>query len=145
MSCPGNSQHNSLRAQNRSVAVAAQKQQLLLRWNEKAGLPAGCDTLPMDTHSRCKKETGHEEASIARVSRVRTAERRKSSRKNDKVDAQTLARLVRVDPELLRPIRHRGEKAQMALMQIRVRTALVEARTSLVNTPRGLAKSSGSG
>lgn len=66
-----------------------------------------------------------------------------SSRKDDKVDARTLARLARMDPELLHPIRHRGEKAQMDLMQIRVRAALVEARTALVNTLRGLAKSVG--
>jgi transposase len=66
-----------------------------------------------------------------------------SSRKDDKVDAKTLARLARIDPELLRPMRHRGEKAQMDLMQMRVRAALVETRTGLVNTLRGLAKSVG--
>lgn len=66
-----------------------------------------------------------------------------SSRKDDKVDAQTLARLARVDPQLLRPIRHRSEKAQADLMRIRVRAALVETRTGLVNTARGLAKSVG--
>jgi transposase len=66
-----------------------------------------------------------------------------SSRKDDKVDAKTLARLARIDPELLRPIRHRSEQAQMDLMQVRVRAALVETRTSLVNTLRGLAKSVG--
>ena len=49
-----------------------------------------------------------------------------SSRKNDRLDAQTLARLARMDPELLRPIRHRSEKAQGHLMQVRVRSALVE-------------------
>ena len=53
-----------------------------------------------------------------------------SSRKNDRMDAQMLARLARVDPELLRPIRHRSEQAQVDLMVIRVRAALVEARTS---------------
>jgi transposase len=66
-----------------------------------------------------------------------------SSRKDDRMDAQTLARLARVDPQLLRPIQHRSEKAQADLMVIRVRAALVEARTSLVNTARGLAKSLG--
>lgn len=66
-----------------------------------------------------------------------------SSRKDDKVDAQTLARLARADPRLLRPIQHRSEKAQSHLMVIRVRAALVEARTSLVNTARGLAKATG--
>jgi len=43
----------------------------------------------------------------------------------------------------LRPIRHRGEKAQRDLLGIRVRAALVEARTSLVNAARGLAKAMG--
>jgi transposase len=66
-----------------------------------------------------------------------------SSRKDDRLDAQTLGRLARVDPQLLRPIQHRSEKAQADLMVIRVRSALVEARTSLVNTARGLAKSVG--
>ena len=66
-----------------------------------------------------------------------------SSRKNDRVDAQTLARLARVDPELLRPIRHRSEEGQADLMTIRVRAALVEARTALVNSARGLAQAMG--
>jgi transposase len=66
-----------------------------------------------------------------------------SSRKDDRLDAQTLARLARVDPQLLRPIRHRSEKAQAHLMSIRVRAALVETRTGLVNAARGLAKSMG--
>jgi transposase len=66
-----------------------------------------------------------------------------SSRKDDRLDAQTLARLARIDPQLLRPIQHRSEKAQGALMIIRVRAALVAVRTSLVNTARGLAKSMG--
>ena len=39
-----------------------------------------------------------------------------SSRKDDRLDAQTLARLARVDPQLLRPIRHRSEQAQEDLM-----------------------------
>lgn len=66
-----------------------------------------------------------------------------SSRKDDRLDAQTLARLARVDPHLLRPVRHRSAKAQRDLMVIRVRAALVEARTGLINTARGLAKSLG--
>ena len=66
-----------------------------------------------------------------------------SSRKNDRMDAQLLARLARVDPQLLRPIRHRSEQAQADLMTIRIRAALVEARTSLVNAARGFAKAQG--
>ncbi len=66
-----------------------------------------------------------------------------SSRKNDRMDAHLLARLARVDPQLLRPIRHRSEQAQADLMTIRIRAALVEARTSLVNAARGFAKAQG--
>ena len=66
-----------------------------------------------------------------------------SSRKDDRLDAQTLAPLARIDPQLLRPIQHRTEKAQMALTVIRVRAALIAVRTSLVNTARGLAKTLG--
>ena len=66
-----------------------------------------------------------------------------SSRKNDRMDAHLLARLARVDPQLLRPIRHRSEQAQADLMTIRIRAALVEARTSLVNAARGFAKAMG--
>jgi len=66
-----------------------------------------------------------------------------SSRKDDRLDAQTLARLARIDPQLLRPIQHRSETAQTALTVIRVRAALIAVRTSLVNTARGLAKAMG--
>ena len=37
-------------------------------------------------------------------------------RKNDRMDAHMLARLARIDPQLLRPIRHRSEQAQADLM-----------------------------
>ena len=66
-----------------------------------------------------------------------------SSRKNDRMDARMLARLARVDPQLLRPIRHRSEQAQADLMTIRIRAALVEARTGLVNAARGFSKAMG--
>jgi transposase len=61
----------------------------------------------------------------------------------DRRDAHLLARLARVDPQLLRPIRHRSEQAQADLMTIRIRAALVEARTGLVNAARGFAKAMG--
>jgi transposase len=66
-----------------------------------------------------------------------------SSRKNDRMDARMLARLARVDPQLLRPIRHRSESAQSDLMTIRIRAELVEARTMLVNAARGFTKAQG--
>jgi transposase len=66
-----------------------------------------------------------------------------SSRKNDRMDARMLARLARIDPELLRPIRHRSEQAQANLMTIRIRAVLVETRTKLVNASRGFTKTVG--
>ena len=66
-----------------------------------------------------------------------------SSRKDDQLDARTLARLARIDPGLLAPVRHRSAKAQIHLTVIRARAALVGARTALVNAARGLMKSYG--
>jgi len=66
-----------------------------------------------------------------------------SSHKNDKLDARALARLARIDPSLLKPIRHRSAEAQAHLAVIRARAVLVEARTKLINSARGLMKASG--
>lgn len=66
-----------------------------------------------------------------------------STRKDDRLDARTLARLARIDPSLLSPVRHRGPEAQAHLAVIRARHALVKARTLLVNAARGLTKSFG--
>ncbi len=66
-----------------------------------------------------------------------------SVKKNDRMDAEQLARLARVDPKLLAPIRHRGPEAQADLAVIRARAELVDCRTSLINTARGLTKPMG--
>jgi len=66
-----------------------------------------------------------------------------SSLKNDKVDAEVLARLVRLDPEFLKPIQHRSEQAQLLRANLKVRSAMVEARTKWINTIRGLLRSFG--
>jgi transposase len=66
-----------------------------------------------------------------------------SSRKDDRLDARTLARLARIDPGLLGPVRHRSAKAQIHRTVIRARAVLVSARTALVNAARGLTKSYG--
>lgn len=63
--------------------------------------------------------------------------------KDDPVDAELLARLGRVEPQLLSPIQHRGERAQADLAVIRARDAVVAARTQLVNHVRGAVKSWG--
>jgi transposase len=66
-----------------------------------------------------------------------------SVKKNDRMDAEQLARLARVDPKLLAPIRHRGPEAQADLAVIRARAELVDARTKLINAARGLTKPMG--
>jgi transposase len=60
-----------------------------------------------------------------------------------RLDARTLARLARIDPQLLCPVKHRSAQAQAGLTVIRARAGLVRARTALVNTARGLTKSYG--
>ena len=64
-------------------------------------------------------------------------------KKNDKLDAENLARLARLDPRLLSPIEHRGEASQAHLALVRSREALVGARTKLVNHVRGTVESFG--
>ncbi|MGH2372011.1 MAG: IS110 family transposase, partial [bacterium] len=66
-----------------------------------------------------------------------------SDRKSDRVDAETLARLGRLDPALLKPIRHRSTEAQADLAQLRARDALVRTRTLLINHVRGAVKAWG--
>jgi transposase len=63
-----------------------------------------------------------------------------SSRKDDQLDARTLARLARIDPGLLGPVRHRSATVQIHLTAIRARAALLSTRTALVNAARGLTK-----
>jgi transposase len=64
-------------------------------------------------------------------------------RKSDRVDAEYLSKLVRLDPSLLSPVIHRGEEAQKHLAILRSRDSLVQARTQLVNHARGMVKSFG--
>lgn len=66
-----------------------------------------------------------------------------SDKKNDLLDAENLARLLRYDPALLRPISHRGERAQADLVLLRSRDALVRARTRLINSARSMVKAAG--
>ena len=63
-----------------------------------------------------------------------------SDNKSDRSDAQQLARLGRVDPRLLRPIRHRSRETQLHRALLSSRDGLVRARVQLVNQARGLVK-----
>ncbi len=66
-----------------------------------------------------------------------------SDAKTDRTDAETLARLGRLDPLLLHPVTHRGEELQADLAVVRSRRSLVAARTLLINHVRGTVKASG--
>jgi len=90
--------------------------------------------------SRLLEECGHE-VLVANARKVRLIYGDK--RKNDKLDAENLARLARLDPKLLYPLRHRGEASQAHLALIRSREALVGSRTQLINHVRGAVKSFG--
>src|ERR1700756_2942558 len=107
-------------------------------------IPRSLIAMETGTHSpwvsRLLTELGHD-VIVAHAQKVELIT--KSNRKDDRHDARTLARLARIDPELLGPVRHRSAKAQIHLTVIRARAELVSARTALVNAARGLAKSFG--
>jgi transposase len=90
--------------------------------------------------SRLLEGCGHE-VLVANARKLRLIYANK--RKTDEVDAENLARLGRLDPKLLYPVRHRGEGSQAHMALIRSRQALADCRTQLVNHVRGAVKSFG--
>jgi transposase len=100
--------------------------------------------LEVGTHSpwisRLLEEWGHE---VLVANPARLALISKSHSKDDRHDAETLARLARSDPRLLSPIEHRTADVQADLALIRARNAAVRTRTLLVNHVRGVVKSGG--
>jgi transposase len=94
-------------------------------------IPRSRIALETGTHSpwvsRQLTQLGHE-VIVAHARTVRLIG--ESSRKDDQRDARTLARLARIDPQLLGPVRHRSAQAQMHLTVIRARAALVSTRTA---------------
>jgi transposase len=76
---------------------------------EFGGTPGSRVALETGTHSpwvsRLLTELGHE-VIVAHARNVRLIG--ESRKKDDRLDAQTLARLTRIDPQLLCPVRHRS-------------------------------------
>jgi transposase len=107
-------------------------------------LPPARVVMEVGTHSPWVQEViageGHE-VLVANPRLMEGSKRRK--RKNDRIDAKKLARLGRVDPQSLHPIRHRSREVRQDLVVLRAREALVAARTELINATRGLVKSMG--
>jgi transposase len=110
-----------------------------------AKLPPSLIALEVGTHSRWAskvlKTCGHEVV-VANTARVRLIHQ--NTRKSDRFDAKALAKLARVDCELLSPIQHRSDDAQARLAIIRARDLLVRTRSSVMNCVRGLVKPTGS-
>lgn len=90
--------------------------------------------------SRLIEECGHR-VIVANPRRLRLIY--ESNSKTDRTDAELLARLGRLDPKLLSPIRHRGEETHADLTVIRSRDAVVKSRSQLVSHVRGVAKGFG--
>jgi transposase len=90
--------------------------------------------------SRCVGALGHE-VIVANPRKLRLIYANPG--KTDRVDAEYLARVGRVDPRLLGGITHRGEAAQAALAVLRSRDTLVRTRTQLINHVRGVVKAMG--
>lgn len=90
--------------------------------------------------SRQLKELGHE-AVVANPGELYGKRRRK--KRNDRTDAEFLARHGRADLRLLSPICHRGPRAQEHLAILRARDQLVRSRTKLINHVRGAVKAVG--
>lgn len=90
--------------------------------------------------SRLLEELGHE-VIVANPRRLRLIYENHS--KSDRVDAAYLARVGRLDPGLLAPLRHRSATTQADLVLLRSREALVRSRTALINHTRGAVKAAG--
>jgi transposase len=90
--------------------------------------------------SQVLKSLGHE-VIVANARRVALIHRNK--RKNNRIDAEFLARLGRADRELLFPIHHRTLEARADLAVLRTRDVLTRSRGSLINHVRGICKSFG--
>jgi transposase len=125
--------------EERSVATTPAGLQRLFETRAPARI-----VLEVGTHSpwvsRQLTAYGHD-VYVANPSAMYGARRR--TKRNDRMDAAYLARLGRVDVQLLHAIRHRGEQTQAHLAQLRARDQLVKTRTQLINHVRGSVKSVG--
>jgi transposase len=90
--------------------------------------------------SRLLEELGHD-VLVANPRKLRLIYQNDS--KSDRVDAEYLARVGRLDPSLLAPLRHRLARTQEDLALLRSRNCLVRARTRLISHARGAVKSLG--
>ncbi|HEY6348858.1 MAG TPA: IS110 family transposase [Candidatus Angelobacter sp.] len=90
--------------------------------------------------SRLLEELGHE-VIVANARKIEAITGSES--KDDDHDAEQLAVFAHFDPRLLYPIQHRSAERQRDLSLLQARRTLVQARTMIINSARGLVKSIG--
>lgn len=120
----------------------ATREPTLRRWASK--LPRARIALEVGRESpwmsRLLAECGHE-VIVANPRKVRLIT--STDTKNDRLDSEKLARIARLDPTLLYPVRHRRKDTQAALAVIRCREVAVQTRTKLINSVRAQIRSFG--
>lgn len=82
-----------------------------------------------------------EEVVVVNPRRVRLIA--ESTMKTDVLDAEVLARVGRLDLDLLRPVYQRSRAAQELRTQLRARNALVRSRAALIHSVRGTLRAQG--
>jgi transposase len=106
--------------------------------------PAARVAIEVGTHSpwisRLLTEGGME-VIVANARKLRAIYQ--NERKSDELDARMLAKIARLDPEMLHPVTHRGEESQRDLLLIKLRDNLVRQRVNMINGVRGALKSLG--
>jgi transposase len=121
--------------------VATTRKQMLARFQ---GLERSRVVIETGTHTNWVAETlascGHEVV-VANARKARAIFG--NPRKDDRTDAECLARIGRVDAKLLHPVTPRDARCCRHLALLRGRKVLVRARTQLINHVRGIAKSAG--
>jgi transposase len=66
-----------------------------------------------------------------------------NTRKCDRLDARMLAKIARLDPQLLAPVRHGSEQSQTDLLPIKLRDTLVRQRVAIISAVRACLKALG--
>lgn len=109
-----------------------------------APMEPSCIAIEAGTHSpwvsRLLEQCGHQ-VTVANPRFTRAIY--SNPKKNDRADAEMLARLLRSDPHLLAPVQHKPERQQGHLAIVKARDVLVRVRAKLINAVRGMVKSMG--
>jgi len=109
-----------------------------------ADWPEALIVMDAGTHSpwtsRFFKELGHR-VLVANPRKVRAIF--KAERKSEDRDAELLARIARVDEELLHPLGHGDAHQQRDMLAIKLRDSLVRSRVGIINAVRFTLKSLG--